>query len=449
MSSRYSWTPFSSASAIFLMLLLSTRPSHGQENKKYLALTNDQSLEILNQVETDLKNFYYDPQMHGINLQEQFAHTRQKIAGAKSQDEALLYITAAVFALNDSHTRFIPPVRPYGVDYGWVDGAVGDTNCYITAVRPDSDAAAKGLQRGDRIVSINGIRITRANLSQIEYSYRVFPQSGLHLDVVGPNGAQRALVPRAKLIPGQEIVRHSDFMAWMSHHHQEGDRTHYFKVSPKILFWKIPDFVVDPHEVDDWLEKIHPFDAVVLDLRGNPGGSFDALKKFVGLFFDHDVKMGDLRARKGTTEVVGRGRGDKAFSGKLIVLVDGNSGSASEIFARTIQLEKRGIVLGDRSRGAVTEANFFPHAIDLSVSTVTTWEMEITIAGLVMSDGRSLEGVGVMPDERILPTADDLFSGRDPVLARASELAGKTITAEKAGKVFSYIWPKEKMPEID
>lgn len=328
--------------------------------------------------------------------------------------------------------------------------AVGDSNCYVTEVRPDSDAATKGLRPGDQVESVNGVTLTRQDLSYVEYGYRIFPQSGLHLVVRSPDGSQKTIVAMAKVLPGQPLIRHSDQMTWMRNHAHDvaRDRSRYHREG-NVLFWKLPDFLMEPADMEESLNKTHSLGSVVLDLRGNPGGNVTALVKLVGGFFTHDVRIGDRKTRRDSVPQIAKTRGGKAFGGKLIVLVDGRSSSAAEIFARVVQLEKRGVVLGDRSAGAVMEAQFFPDAVSLSPTTMSPYGATITEAALVMSDGGTLEKVGVTPEERIVPTPADLAEGRDPVLARAAELVGLRMTVQEAGKVFPFEWPKEQMPEID
>ena len=113
---------------------------------------------------------------------------------------------------------------------------------------------------------------------------------------------------------------------------------------------------------------------------------------------------------------------------------------AAELFARTMQLEKRGIVIGDVSSGAVMRSREYPH--ELGVDTVVFYGVSITDADIIMSDGNSLEHVGVTPDEVRLPTAADLAAKRDPVLAYAASLAGVKLEPEKAGALFPLEWRK-------
>jgi carboxyl-terminal processing protease len=437
-----------------VLAISGTRPLLG-EKQPYAKLTNAQALTMLDQIEKDIKEKYYDPSMHGLDLDKKFEAARTKIATAMSQDDALLAIAGAVSSLNDSHTRFIPPARPYNVDYGFTMKAIGDSDCYVTAVRQGSDAEAKGLKRGDQIVSINGVPITRQDLLSIEYGYYVFPQSGFHLDVQSPEGKRRALTVLAKVTQGQRSISDSDLSAWLYSHRSRKDQEHYFglddqvqffAVDKKVLFCKLSSFSIEPSDLANQIKKAGAFENIVLDLRGNRGGRADTLDTFVGGFFDHDVKIGDNKRRKGSKPEVAKGRGKGAIGGKLIVLIDSKSGSAAEIFSRVIQLEKRGTIIGDRSSGRVMESEYLVHAVYLDPMNVTQYGTSITIADCIMPDGKSLEGAGVVPDERMLPTPADLFAGRDPVLARAAALAGAELSPEKAGELFPFKWPDN--PEI-
>lgn len=106
---------------------------------------------------------------------------------------------------------------------------------------------------------------------------------------------------------------------------------------------------------------------------------------------------------------------------------------------KMIQIEKRGTVIGDRSAGAVMTSLFFSHTLGQDFygrGSIAFYGTSITVADFKMSDGFSLEKIGVTPDETLLPTGADLAVGRDPVLARAITLLGGTMTAEQAGTFY-------------
>src|SRR6185295_12107932 len=127
-----------------------------------------------------------------------------------------------------------------------------------------------------------------------------------------------------------------------------------------VFIWKLREFGLSESKVDEMMSKARQHKALVLDLRGNGGGYVLTLKQLVGYFFDHELTVGDIVRRKETKPLKIKSHGDKVFKGQLVVLVDSQSGSAAELFARIIQLEKRGKVIGDRSAGAVMLANFRP-----------------------------------------------------------------------------------------
>ena len=204
------------------------------------------------------------------------------------------------------------------------------------------------------------------------------------------------------------------------------------------MIWKMPHFMLENGEVDRLFGIARQQGTLVLDLRGNGGGLISAMHRMVDNVFKADVTIATRAGRRGRATMTAKGRGDAAFAGKLIVLVDSASASSAEIFARTVQLQKRGVVIGDRSAGAVMEARMHPFVQGDPVAIF--YQFLVTDADIVMPDGRSLEGSGVMPDELLQPTGADLAAGRDPVLARAAALAGLELDALAAGGLFPFEW---------
>jgi carboxyl-terminal processing protease len=394
---------------------------------------------MLDAVRDDLKKNYYDAALRGMDLDARFKDAQDKLKQATTRDQLMVTVAQLMLDLNDSHTFFLPPFRAARVWYGWQMQMVGDA-CLITHVNPAHDSAAKALKPGDLVLSVDGYRPTRENLWKMYYRYYVLmPARGVRLVVQSPGEAQpREVEVMSKVEKTAEVAQYfTNIYLYNSELKYERDR---FSELGEALVWRMPSFHETPEHVDEMMNRARKFKTVILDLRGNGGGYLVTLERLVSNFFDRDVKIADMKSRKETKQVVAKTRGERAFKGRLIVLVDSESASAAELFARVVQLEKLGTVIGDRTAGAVMTARSYDH--ETGVGRVLYFGTNVTVADLIMPDGKSLEHVGVTPDEVALPKAEELAAGRDPVLARAAALAGAQLGPEQAGAFFPVEWRK-------
>jgi C-terminal processing protease CtpA/Prc len=265
----------------------------------------------------------------------------------------------------------------------------------------------------------------------MQHYYRVIrPQAQQRLVVRKPDGTERTLDVASKVerVPVMQLTDAIDEATSEDSADPDLDRA----VEPGIVIWRMRQFR-DVEEMGPFVAKARGAKALVLDLRGNGGGLLDGLKSLVGWTFDREIHVMTRVGRKGERREIAKPK-SKPFLGKLVVLVDSRSASAAECFARIVQLEKRGIVIGDRSSGKVMVSEVFGHEFG-ATGYETVYGASITVSDALMSDGARLEDVGVRPDELLVPTPADLAAGRDPVLARAVATLGGTLTPEAAGKL--------------
>jgi C-terminal processing protease CtpA/Prc len=413
---------------------------------------------MLQNIAADIKKNYYDLKFHGLDWDAIVSQTKQKIDKSDTFDMALLHIAALVDALNDSHTTLFPPrrvlnspayVRDWRAllqltdkrhDYGWRSEIVGE-RCFVTHVQPGSDAEKKGLNVGDELLSMNGYHPERASIQRADYVFNVLrPQDELKVEVIDPAGTKKQLTVAAKV---QQILPMSQLEQGQRAIHRAEDLERISKprlaeFGDDLAILKLPEFYLNFDAAQGWIDKARKHKALIIDLRDNHGGAEETLQNMLGGFFDHEVKMGDRVMRNDRKPLMTKSL--RSFEGKIIVLIDSNSMSAAEIFSRVVQIEKRGLVMGDRSAGSVMEARYYPYKL---FGSSIYYGVSITQADLIMADGKSLEHVGVTPDEVVIPTASDLAKGLDPVLAHAAETLGVKLSPEQAGKLFPYEWPPE------
>lgn len=430
----------------FLFLVFSVPSGHVRAQEKVQGRDRERAQEMLRRIKDELKKNYYDPKFRGMDLDARFKTADEKIKTAASLGQMFGIIAQVLIELDDSHTLFVPPSRSYTTDYGWTMQIIGD-RCYVSSVDKGSDAEAKGVKPGDEVLEAGGYAIDRSNLWKFQYLYNLLrPQQFIHVVLRSPNAEPRELDLLAKQKDGRKMINLTNYNEWMDivrRSEREADlgRDRWASFGDQLIIWKMNEFDLTDTQVDDAMEKTRKHKALILDLRGNGGGWVTTVQRLVGNLIDRDVKIGDSVSRKETKPFLAKTRGDKAFKGKLIMLVDSRSASASEVLSRTMQLEKRGVVIGDRTAGAVMTSRFFADEIGLDV--VVFYGASITVSDLIMSDGQSLEHRGVTPDDIRLPTAEDLAAGRDTVLSYAASLAGVKVDPVEAGKLFPIVRPKK------
>ena len=410
------------------------------------SIDRENSLDAVRTLRDLVKKHYYDPKFHGVDLDAQYAAAVAKLRQATTLGQANAYVEAFLASLHDSHTYYVPGGQSIEADYGYQAKIIGD-DCYITEVEPGSDAVTK-LQPGDAVAGIDGFRVNRADyfeLSRFLRELSLQPQTTFMLK--DPDGKIRSnVVVQTKLVP-RRITDDQGGVALEAEIQDEYRRIEGLEQSLEIQYHnftdvfvaKMPTFLIDTGTVDDMMAKARKKSGVVIDLRGNGGGSVDALERLVSYFFDHDVAIDNPISRDNKVKpLVAKTRGKETFTGKVVVLVDSQSASASELFARVMQLEKRGVVVGDRSGGYVMQAQIF----SLPTDSNPLYHASVTRADVIMKDGKSLEGVGVTPDYLELPTGEDLAKQRDPAMSKALALVGVDMDPTAAAKLFTFYWEK-------
>jgi carboxyl-terminal processing protease len=168
-------------------------------------------------------------------------------------------------------------------------------------------------------------------------------------------------------------------------------------------------------ELDQALNSLHSkgMKSLIIDLRGNPGGLLTTCVEISDRF----LACGTIVATKGrlnSDNMVETASYSKTWSVPLVVLIDGDSASASEIFAAAIQENERGLVVGTQSYGKGSVQTHFP-------LTAIGGDLRLTTALFYSPNGRKMAGEGVTPDVEI-HDRDGVANG-DEVLVEAVRLA--------------------------
>ena len=161
---------------------------------------------------------------------------------------------------------------------------------------------------------------------------------------------------------------------------------------------KDPNFRSSSKDVETILKKFddQKVDAVLIDLRGNSGGSLYEANKLTGLFVSSGATL-QVKESNGSIRPWGDARAKQMWKKPMAVMVDRYSASASEIFAGAIQDYQRGIIIGQKTFGKGTVQK---------LDNLSSGQIKITESKFYRVTGAGMQSKGIYPDIALPSTWD-------------------------------------------
>ena len=296
----------------------------------------------------------------------------------------------AILAELDAHSALLGPEAyrelRQGTEgtFGGLGVLVGIRDHLLTVIKPlpHSPAQRAGIRRNDKILSIGGVFTYGFSLDDLVEYMRGEPGSRVHLSLLRPGASSPSDISLKR-----EII-HVDSVSAKEISLQ----------GLNVLHLTIETFASrTAREVLTAIKKFKikhggSLHGVILDLRSNPGGLLDQAVQVADLFLESGVIV-STKGRHDEVESAGSGFDEVGFP--MVVLVDGDSASASEIVAGALQDHQRAIVLGQPSFGKGSVQTVFELPGERA--------LKLTIARYYTPAGRTIQNVGIQPDIWLQP----------------------------------------------
>lgn len=419
------------AAGLFIILLFpSCQKAGGQLSKKERQL----NLESFETVWTTIRDKHYDPKLGGLDWQAVHDELLPKMNQAKTQSEARRILNDMVGRLKQSHFQIVPGYTYEGVDRPGAskekkDGVTGidvrliDNQVTVTKVESGTPAAGAGIKPGWIVVKAGEIEIQPLleKLSK-EYEGRTLKELMMTFTVISllKGNAGETIAVDFLDLEGEPVSKEFvlirpkgkqfklgtfDFgYVWIEKRELENNTGY-------IAFNGFLDIGTVIPVYNKAIMEFMEADGLIIDIRGNPGGLGGMAMGMAGWFFEEKGKsLGQLMTRQGALKFAILPR-PTAYKGPLAILVDSLSASTSEIFAAGLQDLGRARVFGELTAGA---------ALPSVIATLPNGDFfQYAIADYTSTGGKTLEGLGVKPDQEIPLTRQSVIEGKDPVLEAA------------------------------
>jgi carboxyl-terminal processing protease len=278
----------------------------------------------------------------------------------------------------------------------------------IVVIAPIEGGPAEraGVRSGDEVVAIEGQAVEDANLAKLMQQLRGAPGTSVHVTVKRPGQAEPIAFTLVRAVVRVASVRSARLAGNVAYirilQFQERTAADFARAAERIL-------------------SAGPVSGVVLDLRANPGGIVDEATAVADAFMPSGT-IYSMRARGVVLEEASAQTGGVFSRVPVVALVNEWSASAAELLAGALQDSKRATVVGMPTfgKGSVQTIYDLPGGAGLKLTT----------ARYYTPLGHAIQGDGVHPDVRIVPT---LPAPPGAQVVRESELAGRLSTEAQAG----------------
>lgn len=258
-----------------------------------------------------------------------------------------------------------------------------DNEIVVISPIEDTPAMKAGIKAGDKIIRVNDTSTKDKSIQDIIKMIRGLPHTKVKL-TASRQGFDEPLNFEMERMPIKIETVNYDVL--------KDYNTGYIKV--KV-------FSTDTEkEIEKALNELNKkkIDKLVIDLRWNPGGLLDKAISISELFLDKGKIIVSTRGREGSGNIKEfKSEKDPLYKGKLIILVNKGSASASEIFSGAMRDNNRGKLVGEKTFGKGSVQKFFNLNENIGVT--------LTIAKYYTPSGVSIHGKGIVPDY-VVPVPD-------------------------------------------